>query len=175
MRTKANINEHPIHPMLVAFPIAFYTMSLVAFIVYNWVNGDLFWLRLGIFCTFTGVATAFLAAIPGFIDWALAIPNGTAAKARGLLHMSLNLSSMLVFIISAYLLRNAWFDIPSRVVAPLWLSVIGVALTMAAGYQGWEMISKHKMGVQLTPEQERLEPEEAAPTLERGPLRPRRI
>jgi len=38
------------------------------------------------------------------------------------------------------------------------LSIIGVILTVAAGYHGWELIATHKVGVSLTPDQERIEP-----------------
>jgi uncharacterized membrane protein len=177
MRTKANLSGHPIHPMIVAYPIAFYTTALVAFVVYNYVNTNTFWYKLGYFSTLAGVATAILAAIPGLIDWATAIPSGTPAKARGLLHMSLNVATLLLFIISAFMQRGTWDNVPLHVGAPLWLSLIGVGLTMAAGYQGWEMIATHKMGVNLTPEQERLEPtQEPVDSLHRGtPLRPSRV
>src|ERR1051325_10864773 len=46
MYSKIKIFGHPIHPILVAFPIAFYTGALAAFIAYN-VNGDAFWFKVG--------------------------------------------------------------------------------------------------------------------------------
>ena len=35
MYSKVKIAGHPIHPMLVAFPVAFYTATLVCYLVYN--------------------------------------------------------------------------------------------------------------------------------------------
>lgn len=35
MYSKAKIAGHPIHPMLVAFPITFYIVSLIAFLAGN--------------------------------------------------------------------------------------------------------------------------------------------
>lgn len=171
METKANLNGHPIHPMIVAFPITFYTVSLIAFAVFNWVNKDPFWYRLGHFCTLAGIAMAILAAIPGLLDWSV-IPKNTSARVRGLLHASLNVAALLIFAVSALIQRGSWDQVPDKVGAPFWLSLVGVILTMAAGYQGWEMIATHKMGVHLTAEQERLEPAEPAPTI---PFRPRPV
>ena len=79
MSSKVNILGHPVHPMLVAYPIAFNTATLVAFIIYG-VNGDPFWLKMAIALKAAAVVMAIVAAIPGFIDWAAGIPNGTPAK-----------------------------------------------------------------------------------------------
>jgi uncharacterized membrane protein len=158
MYSKAKIGGHPIHPMIVAFPITFYTVSLIAFVVYQFSNMDPFWFRLGYFCTFGGVITAVCAAVPGFVDWAFGIPQTSAAKKRGLIHMSLNVGALLLFAFNAFKLYGHW-DSPLTNVTSLWVvALIGVGLTLAAGYHGWELIATHKVGVSLTPEQERLEP-----------------
>ncbi len=175
MRTIVNLNKHPVHPMIVAFPIAFYTLTPIAFAVFNWLNADPFWFRLGYFCNMAGIGTAILAAVPGFLDWLIGIPKDTAAKRRGLIHMSLNVSALVLFIISALSLRGMWMNSPLSVGGPFWLSLVGVILTMAAGYHGWEMIARHKMGVLMTPEQERLEPTMKESRDRRTPLRPRPV
>lgn len=158
MYSKAKVGEHPVHPMIVAYPITFYTVSLVAFVVYRFFSADVFWFRLAYFCTFAGVVTAAMAAIPGFIDWAFGIPKESAAKKRGLIHMSLNVGALLIFIANAYLLLGTWNAPMTDVTTPLLVALVGVVLTMAAGFHGWELIATHKVGVTLTPEQERLEP-----------------
>jgi uncharacterized membrane protein len=176
MKTKANLQDHPIHPMIVAFPITFYTLTPIAFGVYNWINSDLFWYRLGYFCCLAGVATALLAAVPGFIDWYFAIPKNTAAKTRGVVHMTLNVSALIIFAAIAFVLRGTWDDMPLTVNGPFWFSLLGVLITMAAGYQGWEMIATHKMGVKMTAEQDRLEPTHHPEIRDaRSPLRPREV
>jgi hypothetical protein len=35
---------------------------------------------------------------------------------------------------------------------------LGVLLTLAAGFLGWKMVQRHHVGIDLTAEQERLEP-----------------
>jgi uncharacterized membrane protein len=149
---------HPIHPMLVAYPIAFYTSTLVGFIIYA-VTDDQFWLRLTIAANAAGVVMAFLAAIPGLIDWAIGIPRGTRAKTHGLRHMILNVSSLALFAITLILYLDDWSgpSDPSPTVGII-LAGVGVLLTIAAGFHGWMLIQDDHVGVRLTAEQELLEP-----------------
>lgn len=108
-------------------------------------------------------------AVPGFIDWGgMGIPNGTAAKRTGLLHMVLNLVALGLFIASFFAYFTYWNG-PADVGATLGivLSAVGVALTVAAGFQGWILIQTHHVGVQLTADQQKLEQERREPAGER--------
>jgi uncharacterized membrane protein len=158
MYSKLKLFGHPIHPMLVAYPIAFYTSTLVAFLLYA-LTGDAFWVLVAIATNAAGVVMAVVAAIPGFIDWLVGIPSGTAAKRTGLIHLSLNVSALVVFAITFFAYIGRWAD-PQEASATLGivLGLAGVGLTVAAGFQGWKLIQDHHVGVRLSPEQERLEP-----------------
>ena len=157
MQSKVTILGHPVHPMLVAYPIAFNTATLVGFIVYG-VNPDLFWLKLTIAVNAAAVVMAVVAAVPGFIDWATGIPSGTPAKLTGRIHMGLNVTALVLFIISFFAYYRYWNG-PADAGASLGivLTAIGVALTVAGGFQGWILIQNHHVGVTLTPDQQRLE------------------
>lgn len=69
MYSKIKIAGHPVHPMLVAFPVACYVGTLVGFAVYA-ANGHLFWLNLAIALSVTGTGTAILAALAGLAELA---------------------------------------------------------------------------------------------------------
>jgi uncharacterized membrane protein len=158
MYSKLKLFGHPIHPMVVAYPIAFYTSTLVGFIVYG-ATQDPFWLRLTIVANVAGVVMAVVAALPGFIDWLVGIPSGTAAKRTGLIHLSLNVAALVVFAIAMFSYLGRWSDPEgASAVLGIILALIGVGLTVAAGFQGWKLIQDHHVGVKLSPEQERLEP-----------------
>src|SRR6478735_1307396 len=157
MYSKAKILGHPIHPMLVGFPVAFYTGTLVAFIVYA-ATKNVFWFHLAGVVNWAGVVTAALAAVPGLIDWATGIPRASAAKKTGLIHMGLNVASLLLFLISAVATLNHWDNLMPSADGQLALSAIGVLLTLPAGFLGWSLVQDHHVGVQLSSEQERLEP-----------------
>ncbi|MEO5675085.1 MAG: DUF2231 domain-containing protein [Chitinophagales bacterium] len=146
MYSKAKIAGHPIHPMLVAYPIAFYTATFVCFIVYG-ANDDPFWFRVAYTANIAGVVMAALAALPGFIDWATGIPNGTKAKKTGLIHMGFNVFSLAVFAINAFIQQGKWNDQQPDSSAAVWLTGLGMLCTIAAGFYGWTLVQKHHVGV----------------------------
>lgn len=80
MYSKVKIFGHPVHPMLIAYPIAFYTSTLVAFLIYA-ANGNGFWFKVAVAANVAGVIMAAVAALPGFIDWAVGIPSRSPASA----------------------------------------------------------------------------------------------
>lgn len=67
-KSTAEIFGHPLHPMLVPFPIAFFVGTFVSDIVYL-SSGDPFWARLSFWLLAAGLAMAALAAIAGFTDF----------------------------------------------------------------------------------------------------------
>jgi uncharacterized membrane protein len=157
MQSKARIAGHPIHPMLVGFPVTLYVVALASFVAYA-AGAEPFWFRVGVYSNLGGVVLAAIAAIPGFIDWAFAIPAGTPAKSTGLAHLVCNVGALLLFGLNIIL---QW---PHRADAlpPFGLSVllpaVGIVLTVIAGFLGWKLVQTHHVGVELTPEQERYEP-----------------
>ncbi len=155
MYSKVKIFGHPIHPMLVAYPIALYTSTLVAYIIYA-ANKDPFFFKAAVAANIAGVVMAAITALPGFVDWAVGIPSGTAAKSHGLTHMLLNVTALVIFIINAIIHTGNWKH-PSGTGSGLILALLGVLLTVGAGFYGWTMIQNDHVGVELSPEQERLE------------------
>lgn len=160
MYTKAKLFGHPIHPMLIAFPVAFYTSTLVLFIVYA-ATRDVFWCRVATVANWAGVVMGATAAVPGFIDWATGIPRGTEAKNTGLQHMALNASALVLFLINAIIYANRWNHLLPNANAGIVLSLLGIGLTLPAGFLGWKLVQDHHVGIHLTAEQERLEPQPA--------------
>lgn len=157
MYSKMKIAGHPIHPMLVGYPVACYTGTLVAFLVYA-VNGHLFWLNLAIALNVAGVCTSAIAAFPGLVDWALGIPRDSAAKKVGLVHAGFNVAALGLFIavLASYL--NDWNGPAVSATLGIVLSALGVGATVTAGFFGWMLVQDYHVGVQLAPEQELIEP-----------------
>ncbi len=154
MYSKAKIAGHPIHPMLVAFPVAFYTGALVCYIVYS-SNADPFWFRVAMVANIAGVAMALLAAIPGFIDW-LNIPRDSRAKKTGLFHMVCNVIALLCFALAAWLQCDQWDATVPELGMAIPLTAIGFGLTLAAGFLGWTLVQDHHVGVNIKHPAEKL-------------------
>jgi uncharacterized membrane protein len=155
MYSKVKILGHPIHPMLVAYPIALYTSTLVAYIIYA-ANKDPFFFKAAVAANLAGVVMAAITALPGFIDWAVGIPSGVPAKSHGLTHMLLNVTALVLFVINAIIHTGSWTN-PSGEASGIILALLGVLCTVGAGYFGWTMIQTDHVGVELSAEQERLD------------------
>ncbi|KRV51086.1 hypothetical protein AQ490_02470 [Wenjunlia vitaminophila] len=154
MYSKVTIGGHPVHPMLIGYPVACYTGTLVGFAVYA-ANGNQFWLNLAIALNAIGVGTALLAALPGLADLALGVPRGSEAKGVGLAHAGVNVLALALFAISLGLYAGHWNG-PAKGTTPgLALSSAGLACTMVAGFLGWALVQDYHIGIRLTTTQER--------------------
>ena len=68
MRTPASILKHPIHPMLIVFPIGLWIFSLACDLIrLAGASGDA-WSTVAFFSMVGGFIGALCAAVPGFID-----------------------------------------------------------------------------------------------------------
>lgn len=148
MLTKARVAGHPIHPMIIAFPVALYVCTAVALIVFGGTS-DPFWFRLAFWTNLAGIVMAAAAAIPGAVDL-FTLPGHTRARATGYKHAALNVAALVLFVISCILLGERWRAGTLSYAAPLVLSLCGVAITIGAGWFGWMMVQTHHVGVKPT-------------------------
>jgi uncharacterized membrane protein/nitrite reductase/ring-hydroxylating ferredoxin subunit len=143
MRSKASLSSHPIHPMLVAFPIALWVMALIFDLIAVAQGNAELW-GAGFYCVIAGCVAAVLAAFPGAIDWLTVVPPESSAKRRGLLHGSLNSVALLLFIYIAYRLGSP-SSRPDGLT--LVLMVIGVVLLGISGWLGGTLVYRNQIGV----------------------------
>src|SRR4051794_6427844 len=93
---------HPLHPMLVHFPIGLYVLSLVLDVAsFAAADGRPF-VRAAFYALLFGEITALAAAVPGFVDWA-DIRSDHRAKKVGAYHMALNLVMVALYGVSLLL------------------------------------------------------------------------
>jgi uncharacterized membrane protein len=154
MYSKVKIAGHPVHPMLVAFPVAFYTAALACYIVYG-TNNDPFWFKVAVAANLAGVAMAALAAIPGFIDW-LFIPSDSGAKKTGLFHLLCNVLALVCYGMAGFARCKNWNDSNPPLGLAIPLAAVGFVLTLAAGFLGWTLVQKHHVGVDIKHPAQRL-------------------
>jgi uncharacterized membrane protein len=139
MKDVARIGNHPIHPMLVSFPIGLWIFSLVTDIIYRW-SGNGTWALVAYYSMAGGIVGALLAAVPGFVDYLALKPS--RVKDIALWHMFINVSAVILFSINLYL-RTVTPD----VTGPFILSIIGVLAILVSGWLGGQMVYVHGYGV----------------------------
>ena len=147
MASPASIGGHPVHPMIIPFPIALWVFSLVADVIYLW-RGNPVWKDYVAFYTLLGgIIGAAVAAVPGLIDW-MSLTEKAVVKIANW-HARLNVIALLVFAGSFYLRTTSGSSLVSgSYTIPLALSVLGVILISISGYLGGELVFKHGVAVE---------------------------
>ena len=80
MESRAKLFGHPIHQMLIVFPLGLLAMALI-FDIIHFATGVAYWSEIAYWMIAAGVISGLVAAPFGLIDW-LGIPAGTRAKRR---------------------------------------------------------------------------------------------
>jgi uncharacterized membrane protein len=140
MRAKARLFGHPIHQMLIVFPLGLLATSLF-FDIARLSSGNPEWSTIAYYLIGVGILTGLVAAVFGLIDW-LSIPTGTRAKRIGLLHGGGNVVVVLLFA-GSWLLRRPDPGTPAIV-----LSVLAVLLALVTGWLGGELVDRLGVGVE---------------------------
>ena len=143
MASPASIAKHPIHPMLVVFPIGLWVFSFVMDLVHFFGKGSQIWEVIALYTMVGGIIGALCAAVPGFIDFL-----STKGKVRSIakMHMGLNLTLVVLYVINTFLRLEGAFA------APIILSLIGIILLVISGWLGGEMVYVH--GAAVEPQKE---------------------
>ena len=139
---QARLLGHPIHPMLIVFPLGLLATG-VAFDIVGLVQGDSSWYSVSYWLIASGIIGGLLAAVFGLIDW-IGIPSGTRAKRIGLLHGATNVIVVLLFSIS-WFMRGSAANTPGN--GALTLSFIAVVLALVGGWLGGELVDRLGIGV----------------------------
>jgi uncharacterized membrane protein/nitrite reductase/ring-hydroxylating ferredoxin subunit len=140
MRSRASIKSHPVHPMLIAFPVAFFSGTFIFDILSVLFKNPDFW-RTATHLEIAGVISAVLAAVPGLIDFFGTIPPNSSAKKRGARHGILNTLHVLIFL-TAWLTRD---DLNSFLI--LGMEFIGIIVLSIAGWLGGTLVYRNQIGV----------------------------
>lgn len=150
MKTRASFAGDPIHPMLVHYPIALWTTSVITDVVFYFQRNSSL-ILISKFLIAAGIVGALLAAVPGLIDW-LTITDPVVKK-TGNLHLILNVSALLLFGVSLYL-RMKNYGAPAvgfHLKVPFVVSVAGWIDMAIAASLGGKLVYKYRMGVEEGP------------------------
>ena len=161
MGSRASFLKHPLHPMLIPFPIALWIFSLISDVVYGlgW-GGDL-WKEMAFYTMAGGIVGALAAAVPGLIDYLSMTDQETSKIAKT--HMIVNLAIVGIFIANLWL-RTMF--VPGAGL-PVVLSVIGVVLLGFSGWLGGELVYVHGVGVESSAERSHSQPRKTTSTTEK--------
>lgn len=143
MKSRAVVWGHPLHPMLIPFPIAFLT-GAVLFDVSGSLRDLPSWWTTGGYLSRAGIASALLAAVPGLIDYLYTVPPDSSGKTRATKHLLAMLTVVALFAAASWL-RGDPGTRPDAMV--LGLEVIGLGLLGAGGYMGGTLVTRNLIGI----------------------------
>lgn len=142
MESRAKLLGHPIHQMLIVFPLGLLAMAVI-FDLFTLFLGDGYWSEISFWMMAAGIITGLVAAPFGTIDW-LAIPSGTRAKRVGAIHGLGNVAVLGLFAFS-WLMRRDAPTAPEGLA--FLLSFVGAGLALFTGWLGGELVDRLAVGV----------------------------
>lgn len=142
------IAGHPVHPMIVPFPIAFLVGAFVTDIAFAITRAE-FFAQMSAWLLGAGIVTTLVAAVPGLVDW------WSSQRARrvtaGKVHAWGNGGVLAIAVINAGLRVGG--DHPAILVpwglALSAVTALGLAIT---GWAGGELSYRHLIGVNPHPD-----------------------
>lgn len=143
METRVKLLGHPIHPMLIVFPLGLLSTAVIFDVLYLVTGND----QLAIFAFWAiaaGIVGGLAAAVFGLIDW-LAIPRDTRAKGIGLTHGIGNVVIVGLFIASWLLRLND--PVYGDNLLPFILALIGAGLALFTAWLGGELVYRLRVAV----------------------------
>jgi uncharacterized membrane protein len=143
MKARAKLLGHPVHQMLIVFPVGLLATAVI-FDIVALVSGNQTWWSISYWVMAAGIAGALLAAPFGLIDW-LSIPRGTRARRIGRFH-GIGNGVVAVLFLSSWLLRAGPGEPPDMLA--LTLSFGGAALTLLTAWLGGELVARLGVGVE---------------------------
>lgn len=141
-KTTAQIAGHPLHPMLIPFPVAFLVATFACDLLYWWTVNPV-WSTASVYLLGAALIMAALAALAGLTDFLGDTQIRQLSAAWH--HMIGNVIVVLLSLINWY--RR--YDAGEAAVLPwgILTSFIVVAILLYTGWRGWEMVYKHRVAV----------------------------
>jgi uncharacterized membrane protein len=137
---KANFRGHPLHLILISFPVAFWTGALFTDAV-GGLRNDAFWFRMSVVLIAMGTVVAVLASICGYVDYrTVRMTRKARSVATG--HLFWSLGATAIFALAYFTRANAPRSVPG-----IGLTVFGALVLLVGGYLGSELANRFRIGV----------------------------
>jgi uncharacterized membrane protein len=140
-RSTAKIGGHPIHPMLIPFPIVCFILTLVADIFFLNTH-DHPWATASRILLAIGLVMAALAAIAGLTDFFG--DDRIRRSSDAVKHMLANVTAVILELINFFL---RWHNDAAIGKIGVYLSVIVVLILVYSGWKGGDLVYRHGIGV----------------------------
>jgi uncharacterized membrane protein len=142
MESKVKLAGHPVHPMLIVFPLGLLSTAVIFDILYLFSNKAQ-WTEVAYYMIGAGIVGGLFAAVFGWLDWS-AIPRRTRAKRLGLYHGVGNVLVLTLFVLSWILRRENPAAPPTDAVVA---GIGGLIVGVITAWMGGELVDRLSVGV----------------------------
>ena len=141
-QSTAKIAGHPIHPMLIPFPIAFFVGTFACDVAY-WITGNANWAMVTPWLLGAGIIMAVLAGLVGLTD--VIGEERIRSLADAWWHAGGIVIVALIEIYNWYarVTEGAAAIVPKGLI----LSLVVTCILLFAGWMGWNMVYRHRVGI----------------------------
>jgi nitrite reductase/ring-hydroxylating ferredoxin subunit/uncharacterized membrane protein len=143
MRSAASVKGHPVHAMLVPFPIAFFVGAFLVDLAALVLGRPGLELTGGMLAV-AGVVGALAAAVPGVVDYVRTVPPNSSGKVRATRHGLANVGATVAFAVGLAV-RGGIEAAPTTVSLGVW--ALGLALLTMGGWMGGTLVYRNQIGV----------------------------
>jgi uncharacterized membrane protein len=142
LRSTASIGGHPIHAMLVPFPMVCFVGALVTDIAY-WRSMSFMWETFSVWLLTAGLVMAAFAVLAGLIDF---VANRRIRELRAAwIHVVGNVLVIVLSLFNVFVHSRDGYTavVPTGII----LSALVVLIMLVTGWMGGEMVYRHRVGV----------------------------
>jgi uncharacterized membrane protein len=143
METRLKVLGHPVHPMLIVYPLGLLSTAVVFDVLYV-VTGNVDLATFSFWALVAGIVGGAAAAVFGLLDW-IGIPRGTRARRIGAMHGAGNAVVVVLFVLSLLTRLSSPAFLPNLL--PLVLGLAGAGIALGTAWLGGELVYRLRVAV----------------------------
>ena len=143
MESRLKFLGHPVHPMLIVFPLGLLATAVIFDILYL-ITGNRDLATFSFWAMVAGIVGGLLAAVFGLLDW-MAVPKDTRARRIGAIHGVGNVVVVGLFALSLLTRWNSPAYLPD--ILPFVFALLGAGLALFTAWLGGELVYRLRVAV----------------------------
>ncbi len=148
MKSRLQVAGHPLHAMVVGFPIGLYTTALLCDGLFVLLK-EPFWFRMAFWAIVFGVVTHVAAAVTGLPDFLAVMKEHKEARRAASSHLVFGIGLLVIQALNLGLRNGGEAPAGGSAGMPLIVNLIAAALVGVQGWYGGELVYRYCIGVDV--------------------------
>lgn len=148
MKSRLQFAGHPVHAMVVGFPIGLYSTAVVCDVLFVLLK-DPFWFRMAFWAIVFGLVTHVWAAATGLPDFLAVMKENKEAQRAASSHLVFGIGLLIIQGLNLGLRNGGEAPAGGSAGLPLIVNLIAAAIVGVQGWYGGELVYRHHIGVDV--------------------------